>query len=39
MNKLGSASPLVEAPITAIDFGSNSGLNRSMTLSLISLNR
>jgi hypothetical protein len=35
MNKLGSASPLVEAPMTATAFGSNSGLNRSITLSLM----
>jgi hypothetical protein len=36
MNTLGSASPFVDAPITATAFGSNSGLNRSMTLSFMS---
>ncbi len=36
MNTLGNAVPLVEAPTTATVFGSNSGLNLSIMLSLIS---
>ena len=36
MKILGSAAPLVEAPTTATVFGSNSGRNRSITLSLLS---
>jgi hypothetical protein len=38
MNTLGNAAPLADAPTTATVLGSNSGLNRSITLSLISLN-